>query len=219
MNDNRSYKFSKDSTANRDEYPIIASWIPKGSRVVDLGCGDGSLLFNLKQKGVSGEGIEIAKSGVVATRKKDLKARYGRIDVALPYKNKEFDFAICNVTVQMVMYPEVLLLEMKRIAKKQIVSFPNFAFLLNRLDLLLAGKMPRTMIPGYKWYSTGHIHQLSLQDYLDFCRENGLKVLDSHHIGPDILKLGFLTIPQAILKRYPNVFASTAIVLTTGAAK
>lgn len=219
MNDNRSYKFSPDSIAKREEYPIIANWIPKGSKVVDLGSGDGSLLALLKQKGVIGEGIEIAASGVQATRRKGIKARQGRIDVNLPYKDKQFDFAICNVTVQMVMYPEVLLLEMKRIAKKQIVTFPNFAFILNRVDLMLAGKMPKTMIPGYKWYSTGHIHQLSLQDYLDFCAEHGLRVLDTHHIGPDVLKFGLINFPRSILKKYPNVFASTAIFLTKGIEK
>jgi methionine biosynthesis protein MetW len=210
MNDNRNYKFSPTSFSKRAEYPTIAQWIPRGSKVIDLGCGDGSLLALLKERGVEGEGIEITPSGVAASRRKGVKAKVGRIDASLPYEDRSFDFAICNVTLQMVMYPEVLLAEMKRIAKKQIVSFPNFAFLLNRLELLLGGRMPRTMIPGYTWYSTGHIHQLSITDFQDFCRENSLRIVDQHHIYPE--RLFFF--PRRIFTRFPNVFASTAIFLT-----
>ncbi|OGY86968.1 MAG: hypothetical protein A3G01_01640 [Candidatus Kerfeldbacteria bacterium RIFCSPLOWO2_12_FULL_43_9] len=132
----------------------------------------------------------------------------------LPYKDKEFDYALCNVTIQMVMYPEVLLQEMKRIAKYQILSFPNFAFLPNRLDLLIRGRMPHFMIPSYKWYSTGHIHQLSINDFSDLCKELNLKILDSKHIRPDVLRLHIFQVPHFILRRFPNVFVSTAIFLT-----
>jgi methionine biosynthesis protein MetW len=211
MNDNRNYKYSPDSASKRKEYPIICNWVPSGSRVIDLGCGDGSLLAMLKNKGVDGEGIDIVKSAVRATQRKDIKAKQGRIDRRLDYKDRSFDFAICNVTLQMVMYPEILLSEMKRIAQKQIISFPNFAFLPNRLDLLLNGRMPRQMMPGYSWYSTGHIHQLSIRDFEEFCQMHKIKILDQHHIFPE--KLFF--IPKKVLKQFPNVFASTAIFLTT----
>lgn len=213
-NDNRNYKFQTNSTSNRDEYAIIANWIPKGSSVIDLGSGDGSLLALLKAKGADGEGVEIAESGVEATKKKGIKATVGQIDVKHPYNDKQFDFAVCNVTIQMVMYPEVLIKEMHRIAKKQIISFPNFAFLPNRLDLLLHGRMPQVMIPGYEWFSTGHIHQLSLNDFKTFCQQQKISIIGSGHIGPNMLHLSFLEIPHFILKRYPNVFASTAIYLT-----
>ena len=213
-NDNRNYKFALDSAANREEYAKIIKWIPKGSKVIDLGCGDGSLLALLKDKGIKGEGIEISESGVKAAHKKGVKATLGRIDVELPYKDKEFDYAICNVTLQMVMYPEILMREMKRIAKYQIISFPNFAFLPNRLDLFFRGRMPQIMIPGYQWYSTGHIHQLSIKDFEKFCRENGLEIIDCGHIFPKMIRISIFTIPSFILKYYPNLFTSTAIFLT-----
>jgi methionine biosynthesis protein MetW len=212
MNDNRNYRYDINSVSNREEYCSIMDWIPKGSKVIDLGCGDGSLLLLLQEKGITGTGIEISKSGVVAARKKRLKVRQGRIDEKLDYRDKQFDYAICNMTLQMVMRPERLLLEMSRIAHKQIVSFPNFAYFLNRLDLLFNGRMPKYMIPGYKWYSTGHIHQLSVGDFLNYCRTNSIKIIDKKYIFPK--KIFGFRIPAIIQNTYPNLFSYTAIFLT-----
>jgi len=210
-NDNRNYKFSNDSESRRGEYPIIVGLVKRGSKIIDLGCGDGSLLKLLKKtKNAKGTGIEISKSGVRSSRQKKLKVIEGRIDVKLPYKDKEFDYAICNVTLQMVMYPEVLLSEMHRISRYQIVTFPNFAFILNRLELLTKGQMPKTMIPGYEWYSTGHIHQLSIKDYRRFCQTNGYEVTREAHIFPQSL----FGSTHVVLHGLPNLFASTAIFLT-----
>ncbi len=212
MNDNRNYHFSADSTASRDEYPIIADLIDKPrAKVIDLGSGDGSLLLLLKNsKKVQGEGVEISRSGVKVSLQKGLKVRQGKIDTLLPYKDKQFDYATCNVTLQMVMYPEILLQEMHRISRFQIVTFPNFAFALNRLELLIKGVMPKTMIPSYDWYSTGHIHQLSIQDFRNFCDRNKFKILKESHIFPKSL----FGSTKIVLKNYPNLFASTAVFLT-----
>lgn len=211
MNDNRNYHFSSDSVAKRDEYEVIVDLIKNNSKVIDLGSGDGSLLkLLIYKRRVKGIGIEISKSGVKVSKAKKLVVKEGRIDVKLPFKDKEFDYSVCNVTLQMVMYPEVLLLEMNRISKRQIVTFPNFAFVLNRLELLLKGRMPKTMIPGYDWFSTGHIHQLSIQDYRDFCKNNKIKIIKECHIFPRSL----FGSTKVVLKKYPNLFASTAIFLT-----
>lgn len=210
-NDNRNYQFTSDSQSSRSEYPVITSLVKKGSSVIDLGCGDGSLLklLKIKQK-AKVQGLEISKSGVQTTRKKGLSVKQGRIDQKLSFKNNEFDYAICNVTLQMVMYPEILLREMQRIAKQQIISFPNFAFILNRLELLTKGRMPRTMIPGYSWYSTGHIHQLSINDFQEFCTDNGISILKENHIFPKSI----FGSSKIVLRKYPNLFASTAIFMT-----
>lgn len=183
MNDNRNYAYAIDENAvSRPEYKIIESWMIEGARVIDLGCGDGSLLALLKEKKkISEFGIEIAESGVASCLIKGLNARAGRIDVELEdISDDAFDFAICNVTLQMVMYPEVLLREMKRIAKFQMISFPNFAFILNRLDMLIHGRMPRTMLSNYDWYNTGHIHQLSISDFIGTINKLGLRVIKSN---------------------------------------
>lgn len=213
MNDNRSYKYSQNSISKRSEYSAIVKWIKKGSSVVDLGSGDGTLLKILKdKKKTKGLGVEISRSGVVAAKKKGIKSIQGRIDIKLPFKDKEFDYAVCNVTLQMVMYPEVLLEEMVRISGKQIVTFPNFAFVLNRLDLLINGKMPRFMIPGYNWYSTGHIHQLSIRDFENFCNRNSIEILETDHFYPPRT----LFFPKPFLKIFPDLFVTTAVFLITG---
>lgn len=209
MKDNRNYCYQKNSQTHRAEYKIIQEIIPSNVSVIDLGCGDGSLLTLLKKKDITGEGIDISESAVKVAQTKGIKAKIGRIDEKLPYHDKEFDYAICSVTLQMVMYPEILLSEMKRIAKKLIVSFPNFAFLLNRIDLLLLGRMPKIMISGYNWYSTGHIHQLSVRDFEEFCRLLKLTIVKKYFFYPKPLKI----IPKFILDIFPNLFSTTALFL------
>ena len=110
----------------------------------------------------------------------------------------------------MVMYPEVLLNEMKRISKYQIVSFPNFAHYKNRLDLLFKGKMPKPMLFGYKWYNTGHIHQLSIKDFYELVDDvGGMKVLKIKNLmGPNPIK-------RFISMVIPNVFVPETIFLLT----
>lgn len=184
-NDNRRYNYTDHETQHRDEYPIIESFIQPNSKVIDLGCGNGSLLKLLKdKKNIHEYGIEMVQSGVDIGLEKGLNVCQGLIDSPLDeVEDKQFDYAICNVTIQMVRYPEVLLSEMKRIAHYQIVSFPNFAHWRNRLDLLLKGRMPKPMLFGYEWYSTGHIHQLSIRDFLDLVEKYKLNACEEIHVG------------------------------------
>jgi methionine biosynthesis protein MetW len=207
-NDNRNYDYTAQAMYVRAEFPIIAEWIPSGSRVIDLGCANGALMKYLKdQKHVDIQGIEIAPSGVAACQAVGLKAVAGSIDKHATYQsytNGEFDYAICNVTMPMVMYPEVVVQEMKRIARHQIISFPNFAYMGNRLDMLLRGRVPRPMLYGYTWYSTGLIHQLSIKDFKELCRTHGLRILKSDHLGV------WRNIARVFL---PNVFSKEGIYL------
>ncbi|MCX7841307.1 MAG: methionine biosynthesis protein MetW [Anaerolineae bacterium] len=207
--DNRAYVWD-ETISTRPEYPYIERWITPGARVIDLGCGNGSLLLLLREKkNIIASGIELAPSGVAVCRARGLQVTQGRIDVPLDdIPDAAFDFAVCNVTLQMVMYPEVTLREMRRIARYQIVSFPNFAFVLNRLELLLLGRMPRTMLFGYTWYNTGHIHQLSIRDFLETITELGMVVRDRVWLG----KLGRVCVLA------PNLLTQTAIFLLESAA-
>lgn len=213
MNNNRDYSYSNNSITHRPEYSVIEQLINKNVSVIDLGCGDGSLLLQLKKKkGITKSvGLEISETGVMICAKKRIKAIKMRIDEKLPFGNKEFNYAICNMTLQMVMYPEILLREMVRISNKQIITFPNFAYILNRFELLIKGIMPKSMIPGYNWYSTGHIHQLSIKDFKDYCFKNNLYILKVDHIYPN----RFFIIPKLFLKILPNLFANTGIFLTS----
>lgn len=175
LNDNRDYRYTGRENTNRPEHELIVSWVPQGATVIDLGCGDGSLLALLKaRKNVTGIGVDRSPSGVQQAAQKGLKVIEGAIDVPLSgFNDDEFDVAICNATIHMVMYPEVLLHEMKRLAPMQIISFPNFGFYKNRLDLLFAGRVPRPHLFGYSWYSTGHIHPLSIKDFQQLVRDVG----------------------------------------------
>ena len=204
INNNRKYDYTDYKTQYRDEYTVIEGLIKPNSKVIDLGCGNGSLLKLLKdKKNINEYGIELVQSGVNICYEKGLNVHQGAIDSPLAkIDNKQFDYAICNVTIQMVMYPEVLLSEMKRIAHYQIISFPNFAQLRNRLDLLFNGRMPKPMLFGYDWYNTGHIHQLSTRDFLELTEKYNLTVCKQIHIG------GF----AGFLRNYkPNMFSTVSI--------
>lgn len=200
--DNRQYDYTTPPAEVRQEYDIIARMIAPHSRVVDLGCGNGALLSKLaKERSCSAAGIELSPSGVEICRRAGFDVRCGRIDEVLPYSDDTFDYAVCNVTMQMVLYPETLLSEMKRVARRQIVSFPNFAFYKNRMELLFRGRMPRHMLFGYEWYSTGHIHQFSITDFMNLVDAiGGLRVVSHESVEiPSALK-------QLLVKRFPNLF-------------
>lgn len=210
VNDNRHYHYD-DNLYFRKEFPIISSWIEEGAKVIDLGCGNGALMkYLVENRKVNIEGIEISASGVEVCKKNGLMTVAGEIDKKDTYNNytnKQFDYAICNVTLQMVMYPEILINEMKRIAKNIIISFPNFGYIGNRFDLLFHGRMPLPMMYGYKWYNTGHIHQLSIRDFESFCRENNIKIINSS-------QLGFFNFIANHL--FANLFSKVAVYLCSG---
>ncbi len=208
-NDNRNYNYENFSSFDRVEYPIITDMVEKNSKVIDLGCGNGSLLEKLiKEKNVYGTGVELSKSGVDACLKKGLNVTEGKIDEHLPFSDNSFDYAICNVTIQMVMYPEVLLKEMVRISHFQIISFPNFAYWKNRLDLLLHGRMPKPMLFGYSWYATGHIHQFSVSDFENTLKELRLKIIKKNSIN----KSGNPLI-SFLIKHFSNLFSMEDVFL------
>ena len=174
MNDNRNYDFSSGYSEPRAEYEIIKQFVPENAKVIDLACGDGRLLDILKkEKKISEFGIEISDSGVELCQAKGLNVRKGRIDSILEVNENEFDISICNVTIQMLLYPEIFLREMKRISRIQIISFPNFAFIKNRFEMLFLGRMPKRMLYGYSWFDTGHIHQLSIIDFYELVQYVG----------------------------------------------
>lgn len=207
MGDNRRYEYRPGSQARRAEFGAIAEWVPPGAKVLDLGCGDGTLLELLVEKRkVRGEGMELTPSGVEVCRNKGLEVRQGRIDEKLPWADDAFDIALCNVTLQMVMYPEKLLTEMARIAPKQIISFPNFANLKNRLELMFLGRMPRAMLFGHFWWNTGHIHQLSLNDFKDLLPSAHLRVSRARYFGR-------MAIP-GLVHCIPNLLTTLAIMET-----
>ncbi len=162
----------------RIDYSVIVRLVPQGADVLDLGCGDGSLLEKLeKERGVRGRGIEISEVGVKQCIRRGLTVLQGDIDEGLPdYPDKSFDIVILNQTLQVVKKPDLVLFEMLRVGKKGIVGFPNFGYWKVRAYLLLRGRMPKTRFLPYEWYNTPNIHLCTIKDFEAICRENGIKI-------------------------------------------
>jgi methionine biosynthesis protein MetW len=162
------------------EHKLILNLIETGTRVLDLGCGEGDLLLALKVlKGVRAEGIELSDGCVQACVAKGLfSVQHGDLDEGLAdYPHKSVDYVISTNTIQVLHRPMVLIREMARVGKRCIVSFPNFAHWRVRLQLLLKGRMPKTLKLPYEWYETLNIHLTTIHDFRDFCRKAGLRVL------------------------------------------
>jgi methionine biosynthesis protein MetW len=207
-NDNRNYNYSGNFTENRPEYNLVVGFVPEKSTVIDLGCGEGSLMQKLiAEKQCSCTGIEISASGVEVCKQKGLNVLQGEIDKDMPFADNEFDISLCNVTLQMVLFPEKTIQEMKRVASaKLIISFPNFAYWLNRLEMLFKGRMPKKLLFGYSWYATGHIHQFSLKDIKQLINETGqLKIKTIACVPSGIF------IVDVLAKWLPNLFGKIII--------
>jgi methionine biosynthesis protein MetW len=162
------------------EHKLILSLIEAGTRVLDLGCGEGDLLLALKVlKGVRAEGIELSDACIQACVARGLvSVHHGDLDEGLAdYPDKSVDYVISTNTIQVLHRPMLLIREMARVGKRCIVSFPNFAHWPVRLQLLLKGRMPKTLKLPYEWYETLNIHLTTIRDFRDFCRKAGLKVL------------------------------------------
>ncbi len=163
----------------RFDFQIVASWIEPGSKVLDLGCGEGDLLHFLKtHKQVDGTGIERAEAKVAQCIEKGLSVLQGDInEEVLDYPDHTFDYVIVSQTLQQVYEPDQLIESLLRIGKKGIVSFPNFSHWGVRLQLLSTGYAPITRQLPYEWYDTPNIRVITLKDFRKFSKEVGFKIL------------------------------------------
>lgn len=163
----------------RFDLQIVASWIEPGSKVLDLGCGEGDLLYYLKKhKQVDGAGIERVEAKVAKCIGKGLSVLQGDINKEiLDYPDDTFDYVILSQTLQQVYEPDNLIQSLLRIGKKGIVSFPNFSHWGVRLQLLATGYAPITRQLPYEWYDTPNIRVITIKDFGKFSREVGFKIL------------------------------------------
>ncbi len=166
-------------------YDIIMAEVTPGSRVLDLGCGDGMLLRELQVvKQVVPYGVEISEDGVGQCVEKGLYCYQGDIDEGLAdYRDNSFDYVILNQTLQITKRPAYVLHEMMRISKNAIVSFPNFGHVRTRAQLLVRGKMPKNMLLPFEWYETPNIHLLTIRDFQIFCASNNYPVKKESHFS------------------------------------
>ncbi|MBN1523147.1 MAG: methionine biosynthesis protein MetW [Spirochaetales bacterium] len=166
----------------------IARIVEPGSRVLDLGCGDGALLDLLeKVKKVSGLGIDIDEEAVVGALERGITAVCEDFDSALThYKKSMYDYVILSQTLQVVKRPDHLLSEIVRVGKKAIVTFPNFAYYRVRLRLMFGGRMPKSKILPWEWFNTPNIHLLTINDFRNFCRTHGIRILKAVYFGSKV---------------------------------
>ena len=183
------------------EMELIADLVPAGSRVLDLGCGDGALLAHLQQaKGCSGYGVEIADDNVLACARRGVNVVQLNLEDGLAlFDDHSFDVVLQLQTLQHLRNTEKMLQETARVGRIGIVSFPNFAHWPNRISVA-QGRMPVTRILPYQWYDTPNIRVGTFADFEVLARRNGLAILDSFgfHAGRAV-------------RRWPNLRASVAV--------
>jgi|TARA_X000000950_G_scaffold211246_1_gene254069 methionine biosynthesis protein MetW len=166
---------------------VLAGLIDINSRVLDVGCGDGSLLLYLKKnKRVDGRGLEINQKNVQECLARGLAVIEGDAEKDLiNYPDNSFDTAILNQAIQQFYEPRKVLNELLRIAKKAIITIPNFGYWKVRLSLLLKGTMPLTKTLPHSWYDTPNLHMSSIKDFYNLCSLDNIKVIKSISITSD----------------------------------
>ncbi len=165
--------------ATRPDFAAIAAWIPEGASVLDLGCADGSLLRYLKEtRKVRGYGVEISDENIVTSMRNGVNVIQGDIESGLSgFETQSFDFVILSQTLQATRHTEALVREMLRVGREGIVSFPNFGYWRNRLQIV-AGNMPVSEDLPYQWYDTPNVHLCTLRDFEAFCARHQVHILD-----------------------------------------
>ncbi|PVZ72181.1 methionine biosynthesis protein MetW [Pelagibaculum spongiae] len=163
----------------RPDLEIIRQWIKPGSSVLDLGCGDGTLLATLQDNAnVTGYGLEIEPDNIVRCIENGVNVIQRNLDSGLSdFDDDMFDYVVMTQAIQTLSNPDLVLDEMLRIGKECVVTFPNFGYWRNRLYLLRQGKMPVTERLPYSWYDTPNIHFCTFKDFETLCNDKQLKVL------------------------------------------
>ena len=162
----------------KQEFKIISNFIDKNTRVLDVGCGDGTLMEFLKNnKEIDIRGIEISKNNVQKCFAKGLTVIEGDAEKDLvQFPDGSFDFVILSQTLQAFLSPETVIKELLRVGKKAIVTVPNFGFWKVRLHLLTKGTMPITRNLPDEWYNTPNLHMCTIKDFFNFCYNRNIKL-------------------------------------------
>jgi len=190
----------------RPDLDIISQWINPGSRVLDLGCGDGTLLAHLwKTREVIGYGLEIDPNKIVKSVAADVNVIQADLNKGLSdMKDNAFDFVILTQTLQAVHHPDQLLREMLRVGHTGIVTFPNFGHWRNRLQVGLRGKMPVSRNLPEDWFNTPNIHLCSVSDFEQLCNREGINILQRSVVD-------HLHHSSVIMRIWPNLFGEFAL--------
>jgi methionine biosynthesis protein MetW len=162
----------------KKEFKVIADLLPNNTRVLDVGCGDGSLMnFLVKKKNIEVRGLELEKNNVQSCIYKGLPVIQGNAETELyQFPDQSFDYAVLSQTLQAFYNPDKVLKELLRIGKSVIVSIPNFGYWKVRTSLLFFGKMPMTKTLPHSWHNTPNLHMCSIKDLFNYCDEQNIKI-------------------------------------------
>ena len=185
---------------------IIERWVEEGTKVLDLGCGNGEILFELKKtKKITGLGVEIEENNIEQCLLKNINVIEQNIDDGLiNFSNNSFDVVILSQTIQVLKNPNTALEEITRIGKTCIVTIPNFGHWRSRISLLISGKMPVTNPLPDSWYGTPNIHLCTLKDFENLCNDLSISIEERVAINSGNKNKWYLNI-------WPNLFSASAI--------
>ena len=171
---------------SRIDLVVVAEMVEPGAKVLDVGCGDGELLRLLADtRGVDGRGIELSREGVNECVAKGLAVIQGDADTDLAdYPDDAFDYVILSQTLQATQHPRVVLENLLRIARRAVVSFPNFGHWRIRMQVMFRGRMPRTDNLPYVWYDSPNIHFCTIKDFRELCAAVGAKMEKAVALNP-----------------------------------
>jgi methionine biosynthesis protein MetW len=197
--------------ALRPELQKICDWIEPGSRVLDLGCGDGALLHWLTEhRNITGYGVEIDPANVISCLKKNVNIIQADLDAGLTgFESGSFDYVIMTQALQALSRPDKTLSEMIRVGRQSVVTFPNFGLWKHRLYLSLKGRMPVSKALPAQWYDTQNIHLCTVNDFERFCVEQGMVIAKK-----DIVDYSHK--PNGLMKLWPNLFGEVALYQING---
>jgi len=186
----------------RADFDLIASWVQPGERVLDLGCGDGSLLKRLiEERGAKGYGVELDAAGVLAAIANGINVIQGDLERGLAgFDDRTFNHVVLSRTLQTVRHTERILGEMLRVGREAVVSFPNFAYWKNRLAVM-GGRMPVSEDLPYEWFDTPNLRLFTLLDFEALCAKMSLVIRERQVLDED----GRLVVEE------PNFLGSLAV--------
>lgn len=188
----------------RADLQAIADAIPAGTRVLDLGCGDGALLdYLVREKKIQGRGIELSEAGVLACVRRGLSVRQGNLQEGLAdYPDDSFDYVVLSQTLPFLDNPKMILREVLRVGRRGIVSFPNWGYWRCRLELLLTGRIPQAPDLPQRWHDVPRWQAFTITDFARFCKRHGIRISRQIYLAHN---------RRIHVRKYKNLLSTTAV--------